>query len=60
MQIRYSVLDTQAAAEFHDGFQRSTCRPSIGAGHSFILFLGDGFYPLKVLRAARVRIESGS
>ncbi len=25
----------------------------IGAGHSFILFLGDGFYPVNVLNAVR-------
>jgi hypothetical protein len=25
----------------------------IGAGHSFILFLGDGFYPVNVLKAVR-------
>jgi adenosine/AMP kinase len=24
---------------------------AIGAGHSFILFLGDGFYPINILRA---------
>ncbi len=26
---------------------------AIGAGHSFILFLGDGFYPLSVLNAVK-------
>ncbi|WP_372876688.1 adenosine-specific kinase [Pseudomonas sp.] len=26
---------------------------AIGAGHSFILFLGDGFYPLSVLNAIK-------
>ncbi|HNX45341.1 MAG TPA: adenosine-specific kinase [Anaerolineaceae bacterium] len=26
---------------------------AIGAGHSFILFLGDGFYPLNVLNAIK-------
>jgi adenosine/AMP kinase len=26
---------------------------SIGAGHSFILFLGDGFYPVNVLNAVK-------
>ncbi|MGB8983698.1 MAG: adenosine-specific kinase [Anaerolineales bacterium] len=26
---------------------------SIGAGHSFILFLGEGFYPLNVLNAVK-------
>lgn len=26
---------------------------AIGAGHSFILFLGDGFFPINVLRAIR-------
>ncbi len=26
---------------------------NIGAGHSFILFLGDGFYPLNVLNAIK-------
>ncbi len=27
---------------------------SIGAGHSFILFLGEGFYPLNVLNAIKM------
>jgi adenosine/AMP kinase len=26
---------------------------SIGAGHSFIVFLGDGFYPVNVLNAVK-------
>ncbi len=26
---------------------------AVGAGHSFILFLGDGFYPLNVLNAVK-------
>lgn len=26
---------------------------SIGAGHSFIIFLGDGFYPINVLNAVK-------
>ncbi|MEI6290846.1 MAG: adenosine-specific kinase [Chloroflexota bacterium] len=26
---------------------------SIGAGHSFILFLGDGFYPINILNAVK-------
>jgi adenosine/AMP kinase len=26
---------------------------AIGAGHSFILFLGDGFYPINVLKAVQ-------
>lgn len=26
---------------------------AIGAGHSFILFLGDGFYPINVLNAVK-------
>ena len=27
---------------------------SIGAGHSFIVFLGDGFYPVNVLNAVKM------
>jgi adenosine/AMP kinase len=27
---------------------------AIGAGHSFILFLGDGFYPVNVLNAVKL------
>ena len=27
---------------------------TIGAGHSFIVFLGDGFYPLDVLNTSKV------
>jgi adenosine/AMP kinase len=30
---------------------------SIGAGHSFILFLGDGFYPLNVLNTLKMVSE---
>jgi adenosine/AMP kinase len=26
---------------------------ALGAGHSFIIFLGDGFYPINVLRAVK-------
>jgi adenosine/AMP kinase len=26
---------------------------AIGAGHSFIIFLGDGFYPINVLNAVK-------
>ncbi len=30
---------------------------AIGAGHSFIIFLGDGFYPLNVLNAVKMAPE---
>jgi uncharacterized protein len=30
---------------------------AIGAGHSFILFLGEGFYPVNVLNAVKLVLE---
>src|SRR4030066_1339545 len=30
---------------------------AIGAGHSFIIFLGEGFYPINVLNAVRMAPE---
>ena len=30
---------------------------AIGAGHSFIVFLGDGFYPINVLKAIQNTLE---
>jgi uncharacterized protein len=30
---------------------------AIGAGHSFIVFLGDGFYPLNMLNALKMVLE---
>jgi uncharacterized protein len=30
---------------------------ALGAGHSFIIFLGDGFYPINVLNAIKVVAE---
>ncbi len=30
---------------------------ALGAGHSFIIFLGDGFYPLNVLNALKMVVE---
>lgn len=45
--IRYSGTD-EAMIELA---QENASR--IGAGHSFILFLGDGFYPINVLNAVK-------
>ncbi|KDB07395.1 protein of unknown function DUF355 [Burkholderia sp. lig30] len=38
-----------------DGLIELACRnaSAIGAGHSFVVFLGDGFYPVNVLNAIK-------
>lgn len=38
-----------------DGLVELACRNAgaIGAGHSFVVFLGDGFYPVNVLNAIK-------
>jgi len=45
--VRWSGTDPQMIALARENAL------SIGAGHSFIIFLGEGFYPLNVLNAVK-------
>jgi len=45
--VRWSGTDEQMIALAQQNAQ------AIGAGHSFILFLGEGFYPINVLNAVK-------
>ncbi len=40
--------------DLHDPDPPTPSRPGIGAVHSFIVFLGDGFYPLNVLNTLKM------
>lgn len=45
--IRYSGTDSELIALAQQNAQ------AIGAGHSFIIFLGEGFFPINVLKAVQ-------
>jgi adenosine/AMP kinase len=45
--IRYSGTDSELITLAQQNAQ------AIGAGHSFIIFLGDGFFPINVLKAVQ-------